>query len=305
MMTFSVSAAGGEVLPGIGLYVGQDRSQNRAKRIMPIFMPFAGCPGKCVFCAQDRQTGQAGDFAWLGANSPKHVPEYLITAALCQAAKNISEQAGRGSLELAFFGGTFSGLSPQMRRLCLDFLQTEITAGRVACGRCSTRPDFLTQAILAEFCAAGLTLVELGVQSFNDAALALSGRGYTGQTALDGCRSVLASGLELGIQLLPGMPGCTPEVFLADVQQALDLRPSCLRYYPCLVPEGSALAAMWRRGEYAPWNLEETVTTLGRALRLAWQAQIPVLRLSVAPDVDFDATILAGSIIDSLILPSS
>ena len=28
------------------------------RRILPVFIPFLGCPGHCVFCAQDRQTGK-------------------------------------------------------------------------------------------------------------------------------------------------------------------------------------------------------------------------------------------------------
>ena len=102
------------------------------------------------------------------------------------------------------------------------------------------------------------------------------------------------AGLSLGIQLLPGMPGSTPDVFLDAVRTALSLSPACLRFYPCLVPEGTTLARWFREGRFAPWTVEQTVRTLGEALNMAWQAQVPVIRLSVAPESAFDAALLAG-----------
>ena len=79
-------------------------------------------------------------------------------------------------------------------------------------------------------CRYGIDLVELGIQSFDDKALSLSRRGYTGKDAEAGCLAVTEAGLRLGIQLLPGMPGSSPDIFLADVRKALSLSPACLRF---------------------------------------------------------------------------
>ena len=196
--------------------------------------------------------------------------------------------------ELAFYGGTFTALPSSDRKLCLDFLHELRREGRITRARCSTRPDALAPEVLEELCQNGVDLVELGIQSFDDGALSLSRRGYSGKAAEEGCRKVLEAGLALGVQLLPGMPGSTPEIFLADVKKALSLSPSCLRFYPCLVPEGTVLGLWYLEGRYAPWTMEETVSALGEALRLAWQAEVAVIRLSVAPEPAFDAALLAG-----------
>ena len=102
------------------------------------------------------------------------------------------------------------------------------------------------------------------------------------------------SGLKLGIQLLPGMPGSTPQRFSEDVEEALAFSPSCLRFYPCLVVDGTPLAERWRMGQYAPWELDTTITTLGKALASAWARRIPVIRLSLAPERELDESVLAG-----------
>lgn len=257
--------------------------QHRAQRIIPVFLPFLGCPGHCVFCAQDRQTGK---------NAVEGIPSILAEARAATAG--LPPCSPGEDRELAFYGGTFTAISASDRRACLEFLANLRDEGRITLARCSTRPDALSFPVLDELSRSRIDLVELGIQSFNDAALGLSRRGYSGRDALDGCRAVLDAGLSLGIQLLPGMPGSTPEVFLDDVRQALALKPSCLRFYPCLVPEGTTLARWFREGSYTPWSLEETVRTLGAALHLAWQADVPVIRLSVAPEPAFDASLLAG-----------
>lgn len=257
--------------------------ERRAKHIYPVFLPFLGCPGQCVYCAQDKQTGTCA--------SPDI---HTILAGTQKRLKNLSACGPDDSRELAFYGGTFTALPAKERSACLELLSRLREEGRITHARCSTRPDALGPDVLRQLLCADVSLVELGIQSFDDNALVLSRRGYSGRTAENGCRAVLEAGLELGIQLLPGMPGSTPDVFLSDVRRALALRPSCLRFYPCLVPEGTVLARWFREGAFRPWTLEETVRTLGQALKLAWQARVPVIRLAVAPEPAFDAALLAG-----------
>ena len=257
--------------------------QRRADRIIPVFLPFLGCPGHCVYCAQDRQTG---------AGPSENIRAILEKA---RAATAQLPPCGPGETrELALYGGTFTALPPADRRACLDRLHTLQDQGRITHARCSTRPDTLPTSVLDELLRNGVDLVELGIQSFDDRALSLSRRGYSGKDAEEGCRKVREAGLELGVQLLPGMPGSSPEVFLADAKKTLTLFPACLRFYPCLVPEGTVLARWYREGRYRPWSLKETTETLGRALSLAWQADVAVIRLSVAPEPAFDAALVAG-----------
>ncbi len=250
----------------------------KAARIVPVFLPFRGCPCRCVYCAQDRQTGTEG---------VRGISRILRETALAVERRRLP-------CELAFYGGTFTSMPENDRRACLDLLLSMREKGHVTAARCSTRPDALGGNALSELRLNGIDLVELGIQSFSDCALDASRRGYDRRMALEGCRAVRESGLKLGIQLLPGMPGCNPQVFLDDVQTSLALRPDCMRFYPCLVPKGTVLAGWLADGSYAPWSLEETVSTLGKALDLAWQAGVPVIRLSVAPESAFDDTVLAG-----------
>jgi histone acetyltransferase (RNA polymerase elongator complex component) len=251
------------------------------RRVYPLFLPFSGCGERCLFCAQEIQTG---------------VRSGPVEDRLKSAARDLS--AGRdcasGPPELAFFGGTFTALPEKEFSACLRFAERVRKEGFAAATRCSTRPDALSPSRLTALKNAGFSLVELGVQSFSDCALARSRRGYSGQTAQEACEAVSAAGLDLGIQLLPGMPGLDPVLAFADVERATSLGPVCVRLYPCLVLAGTPLADIWRGGEYVPWELDLTTDFLARACLTFWQKGIAVIRLGLAEEPGFAALALAG-----------
>lgn len=250
-------------------------------RVWPVFLPFAGCPHRCLFCAQDRQTGR--DDAALAP-----------IAAELEGDLDAALAAGRGPYELAFYGGTFTALPDAWVGTFLALAARFRERGLITRVRCSTRPDCVAPDVLARCRERGLDLVELGIQSFDDKALAASGRGYDGAAARQGCERVLESGLALGVQLLPGLPGDRPGVFRSDAAVAAAYRPETARLYPCLVIEGTALAKAWRRGEYAPWTRERAMTELAEALPVFWAHGVRVIRLGLAPEGTLEQAILAG-----------
>ncbi len=299
-------AAGAETARGAALPPAAARAgtvRNRP-RILPIFLPFAGCPSRCVFCAQDVQTGQRG-----GAGSVARALEQA-EARLKQEARTMdtareadAPQPPPGPLEIAFYGGTFTLLPEAERAACLELAARWRECGVVCRVRCSTRPDAVTERGLANLRAAGMDCVELGVQSFDDAALYAACRGYAGSVARAACAMVAGAGLELGVQLMPGMPGVTPEVFRADVHTALlpdtaGTLPlaSFLRFYPCLVLRGTPLAERWRAGDHVPWTLETTVDALADGLLAAWARGVAVVRMGLSPEDGLDDAVLAGPV---------
>jgi histone acetyltransferase (RNA polymerase elongator complex component) len=197
-------------------------------------------------------------------------------------------------VELGFFGGTFTGLPGDWPERFLALAAEFRDRGVVGRVRCSTRPDAADPDRLARLAGLGLDMVELGVQSFDDAVLAASGRGYTGADALAACAAVREAGMDLGVQLLPGLPGEQRGVFERDVAVTAGLRPQAVRIYPCLVLDGTPLAGMLRAGTYRPWTLARTVWAVGAALVRLWAAAVPVIRIGLAPEPGMQ--VLAGPV---------
>lgn len=214
---------------------------------------------------------------------------FSLEQQLTEAAKQ-----GRSSLELAFYGGTFTALPREWIARFLAVTQHFQKKGLLTRVRCSTRPDAITPQMLEWLGSSGLSLVELGIQSFHADVLCQSKRGYMPQQAIDACRMVTESGLELGIQLLPGLPAMTPQIFRDDVARACSLHPSVMRLYPCLVFKGTGLARLYARGEYSPWSVTQSARLLGEALTVAWEHSVNVIRLGVAQEPGLQESLLAG-----------
>lgn len=250
-------------------------------RVWPVFLPFAGCPYRCVFCAQDKQTGQ----------------DEVELETILQNLEHDLDQAleeRRGPYELAFYGGTFTALQSPWPEMFLGLAMRYRERGLVTHVRCSTRPDCVGELSLSMLRAQGLDMVELGIQSFDDQILRESGRGYDGDTAYRSCGMVKNAGLGLGIQLLPGLPGDRPGVFLEDARVASSLEPEVARIYPCIVIRDTPLAAIWERGDFEPWDLDRAKEELAAALLTLWGKNIRVIRLGLPPEGALAEHILAG-----------
>ncbi len=250
-------------------------------RIWPVFLPFAGCGGRCVYCAQHLQTGMTP----ASLEAVRRDLDADLGAALA---------AGRSPCEIGFYGGTFTALPGDHAERFTALAQAYRERGLVTRIRCSTRPDAVTARRLAVLRGLGLDMVELGVQTFEAGVLARSGRGYGPGAVSRACGAVRGAGLALGVQLLPGLPGHTPEMFARDVARAVALGPETARIYPCLVAAGTRLAAMWRAGEYTPWDVGTTLAAVAQGLLELWRAGVRVIRVGLAPQPEFAAAVLAG-----------
>lgn len=250
-------------------------------RVWPVYLTFRGCPGRCVFCAQHLQSGA----------SPAPLDAVLadLETGLVAAAA-----AGRGPYELAFYGGVFTALPAPWPERFLAVAARFKAAGLITRTRCSTRPDACAPALLERLAAAGLDMVEIGAQTFDDAVLEAAGRGHDAAAIRRGARAVREAGLGLGLQLLPGLPGHAPQGLLRDAGEAAALGPEIARLHPCLVPRGTRLAELFAAGRYAPWSLPETIDALALALPVLWRAGTRVARVGLAPQPGFDEAILAG-----------
>lgn len=258
------------------------------RQIIPVFLPFAGCPKRCVFCSQHAQTNTA----------PR--PLSAILDSMVRQLETLdaeNQKTGRARVfDLGLYGGTFTALESRWTDAFLGAAARFADKGLIRHIRCSTRPDSVSPALLAKLATLGLRMVELGIQSFDDRSLTASGRGYSRKTALEACAMVRDAGLELGIQLMPGLPGADRETFRADIRTVCELPSAArtIRLYPCLVLEGTELARIWREGGYKPWDTRTAVEELADACLRLWEKNIRVIRLGVKEEDNLARAVLAG-----------
>lgn len=246
-------------------------------RVYPVFLSNQGCPHRCLFCNQIRSSSCS---------------DLLTKEALWEKLDRMLPEVGEG--EIAFFGGTFTFLPESLQSTCLAVAADFILAGRASGVRLSTRPDGLSQERLEVLAGAGVTTIEIGCQSFDDRVLGASRRGHCANSIRDAVERCRRYDLQLGLQLMPGLPGSDADEAMLSLSQALLLRPDFLRVYPTLVLQGTELAELWAAGEYHPWSLEQAVAVCAEMLLLCREAGVPVIRLGLQQDSFLERNLLAG-----------
>lgn len=263
------------------IHFGHPEPEKNRNPVWPVFIPFAGCPFRCVYCSQYAQTGQAD-------RTCRETAGQMTRGIIARHKKT-----GR-PISLGFFGGTFTAMNREDMIFLLKQASLLKRKGAVDHIRCSTRPDFISREILDILKSCHLNMIELGIQSFDHHTLKSSGRGYSSDRAILACRMVKDHGFELGVQLLPGLPGSKLSGFAQDIRTTMDIMPDIVRIYPCLVLKDTLLARRMSQGQYLPWDLETAVSVIAPGLLNLWLKKIPVIRLGLAPEPELIANILAG-----------
>lgn len=127
-----------------------------------------------------------------------------------------------------------------------------------------TRPDCCTRNEIDRMLDLGVTKVELGAQHLSDEVLVHIRRGHTVAETVRANTELRDAGLKVGFHMMPNLPGSPIELDRSVYRQLFDdprFRPDFLKLYPTLVTPGAELEALYRRGEYAPFD-EETLVDL-------------------------------------------
>ena len=180
--------------------------------VIPIFIPHQGCPHHCLFCNQTKISG-----------SKELATDQLDIATIIDLW--LTRSPGKKKVQVAFFGGSFTCLPTAGQIAMLASVQPYIDAGMVDCIRLSTRPDCITPQqcdLLREY---RVGVVELGVQSLNDQVLVVNRRGHRAQESRSAFAQLKAAGMEVGLQLMPGLPEESRRSFLRGIDEVVALKP--------------------------------------------------------------------------------
>ena len=143
----------------------------------------------------------------------------------------------------------------------------------------STRPDYIDREILDNLKKYDADIIELGVQSFDPEVLEASNRGHIVEDVYTACELIKEYGFQLGIQLMIGLPGDSPEKCIYSAKEAVRLAPSSARLYPTIVLNDTELYDMYTDGRYRPLTTEEAVDITKEMYRILSDAGITILRV--------------------------
>ncbi len=134
-------------------------------------------------------------------------------------------------------------------------------ANEAAACRCvglsvETRPDHVDPAEVRRLRHLGVTKVQIGIQSLDDAVLAANRRGHDVAATRRAMRLLRRAGFKLHAHWMPNLLGATPDGDLADYLRLWDdpdVRPDELKIYPCALVATAELVAHHRAGRWRPY----------------------------------------------------
>ena len=236
--------------------------------VIPVFVPHLGCPNDCIFCNQKSISGQKKNIT---KEEAKKTIEYYLD--------NIKDRDA--SKEIAFFGGSFTGIDNKIQEELLQLAYEYIKSGQVESIRISTRPDYINKEILKKLKKYKVKTIELGVQSANDYILGRSNRGHTFEDVKKASKLIRRYGFKLGHQMMIGLPESTQIDEINTAKALIKLKPSMIRIYPVLVVKGTRLEEEYNEGIYEPLPLAQAIETSKILVRMFTDKKIDVIRVGL------------------------
>ena len=248
--------------------------------IIPVFIPYSGCPHRCIFCNQKKITGEK---AYLNTETIKKTIDNWLSLSPVTLKQVQGRLSAIGDRQIAFYGGSFTALPLERQESLLSSVLPYLNNKTIDSIRLSTRPDSITIENLALLKRYKVKTVELGVQSMDNSVLSLSERGHSADDIRSSCKMLKSQGFEVGIQIMPGLPGDTFESSLYTVDEVIKLKPDFVRIYPAVVIKNTGLADLYLSGSFKPLSLGNAVK-LTKILLISFEVNnIPVIRIGLQP----------------------
>lgn len=242
---------------------------------IPIFLPELACPFRCVYCNQFSITGRQ---QLLEIEDVKMIIDRHLA----------SFQEDDRFVEVAFFGGNFTGLPLKMQDDYLKTVQPYLEKGLIQGIRCSTRPDYIDEKRVKELKSFGMLNIELGAQTTNDVILRKIGRGHTFKDIENASQIIVNEGITLGLQMMIGLPYDTRQDDRQTAADIVRLGAAETRIYPCVVVKDTELERIYEKGEFQPLTIGEAVEQSADLYEYFTENNVKVLRIGLHTSDDLN-----------------
>ena len=203
-----------------------------------IHWPF--CVSKCPYCDFNSHVRDSIDQdAWREA----------LLADLAHEAKLLP---GRTLTSIFFGGGTPSLMDPRTVQALIEAAKRQWSTSEDMEITLEANPNSVEAARFADLAAAGVNRLSLGLQSFDDEALAFLGRAHSANEGLAALETAQAHFGRVSFDLIYALPSDNEEAWCATLQRALSLGTTHLSLYQLTIEPGTRFATMVARKDFKP-----------------------------------------------------
>jgi putative oxygen-independent coproporphyrinogen III oxidase len=219
---------------------------------LALYVHWPFCKSKCPYCDFNSHVRASIDEERWGAALLRELDHY---AGLTR---------GRSLVSVFFGGGTPSLMPAATVASVLDHAASHWSAGPDLEVTLEANPSSVEAGRLAEFRAAGVNRVSLGVQALDDPMLRFLGRGHTASEARDAVATAARLFPRYSFDLIYARPGQSVADWTRELDDALSLAGDHLSVYQLTIEPGTAFATQYARGDFALPD-EETAGALYEA----------------------------------------
>ena len=239
----------------------------------------APCPGQCIFCPEVKGQPKSylPDEPGAARAASFEFDPFEQTAGRIATFESLGHNAEK--VELLILGGSWSAYEHEYQdwfiRRCLDAMNSSESADLVTAQRLNetarhrnvglaieTRPDMITPEEVLRLRSLGVTKVQLGVQSLDDAILEANRRGHRLEHTQRAMKLLRLAGFKIVVHWMPNLYRATLEHDRAEFARWWGdptLRPDEIKIYPTALLKDTELYQLWLAGDYAPYEDEELV----------------------------------------------
>ncbi|MEO5972628.1 MAG: radical SAM family heme chaperone HemW [Sphingomicrobium sp.] len=231
-----------------------------------IHWPF--CVSKCPYCDFNSHVRSAIDQdAWRSA----------LLADLAYEARLLP---GRRLGSIFFGGGTPSLMEPATVAALIAAARDHWPATDDLEVTLEANPNSVEAGRFADLAAAGVNRLSLGLQSFDDAALAFLGRAHSAREGLEALDIAQANFERVSFDLIYALPGDTEPAWAAMLDRALALDTGHLSLYQLTIEPGTRFAALHAAGQLEPLDPDAAAALYELTAERTAAAGLPAYEIS-------------------------
>jgi oxygen-independent coproporphyrinogen-3 oxidase len=204
-----------------------------------IYLHWPFCLSKCPYC----------DFNSHVAATPVDHDAWR-SAFLAELARYAGQTGGRTVTSVFFGGGTPSLMDPRTAGGLLEAVAGHWTMASDVEITLEANPGTAEADRFADFRAAGVNRLSVGLQSLDDRALRFLGRAHDAKQAIRAVELARKLFPRLSFDLMYALPGQSAADWQAELSRAIDLAADHLSLYQLTIERGTAFYGAYARGEF-------------------------------------------------------
>jgi len=245
-----------------------DLNPQRTAKPLALYVHWPFCVSKCPYCDFNSHVRASIDQGeWCAA----------LLADLAHEAALLPDH----QLSSIFFGGgTPSLMAPETVEAIIAAARDHWPAASDLEVTLEANPNSAEAARFADLARAGVNRISLGLQSFDDKALAFLGRAHSATEGLRALEAAQSAVDRVSFDLIYALPGDNEAGWSASLDRALSLGTEHLSLYQLTIEPGTRFATMVARHDFEPLDADMSANLFEMTQERTARAGIPAYEIS-------------------------